>query len=209
MKKFPKQFSKEFADLKKLNTPEKIQDYLNQIPQNFSIYTCRSPKGVLKYQKASCLEGAMLGAVLLWQNGEQPLLLDLEAIKPDVAHVLALFKRDGLWGALSKTNYSVLRYRDPIFRNVRELALSYFNEYFLNDGEKTLRSYSAPFDLSRLDSDWVVSDKYLWEIETALEKSPHFDIAPKSTIKKLRLADKIEIRAGMLKEWKRKPNPKN
>jgi len=203
MKKLPKQFAEEFIHLKKFSSPEKIQNYLNQIPQNFSVFTCRSPKEVLKHNKANCLEGAMLGAVLLWQAGEKPLLLDLQAIKPDVCHVLAVFKRNGLWGALSKTNHAVLRYRDPIFRNIHELALSYFNEYFLDNGQKTLKSYSTILDLSIIDPGWTISDSGVWHIEKSLEKSEHFPIAPKSVLKKLRLADKIEIESGKLKEWKR------
>lgn len=199
MKQFPKELTGKFRLANHPRTPAEIQDFLNKLPQNFSPYTCRSPLEALRNQKANCFEGALFAAALLWRLGERPLLLDLETTKADVCHVVALFKQNGLWGSLSKTNHAVLRFRDPIFKTPRELALSYFNEYFLDNGEKTLRRYSAPFDLSKFGSDWLASKKPLWYLETALEKSPHFLIAPVATIKKIRPADPIEIKAGKLK----------
>lgn len=199
MKQFPKELTGKFQVPNHPQTPTEIQNFLNKLPQNFSPYTCHSPSEALKNRKANCFEGALLAAALLWRLGERPLLLDLETTRADVCHVVALFKRNGLWGAVSKTNHAVLRFRDPIFQTPRELALSYFNEYFLDNGQKTLRRYSAPFDLTKLEPSWLTSQKPLWKLETALGKSPHFPIVPVAALKKLRLADPIEIKAGKIK----------
>ena len=118
-------------------------------------------------------------------------------------------------GALSKTNHAVLRYREPIYKNIRELAMSYFHEYFLDDGTKTLRQYSALLNLNNFEKParphnglgagggWVISDKNLWYIDKALDKIKHYDILPRGTLGKLRKADKIEIQAGKIVEWKK------
>jgi hypothetical protein len=116
----------------------------------------------------------------------------------DVDHVVTLFKKDGYYGAISKTRHAVLRYREPIYKTVRELALSYFHEYFTNDGRKTLRSFSAPFKIS--STDWITSNEDIYEIASALDDSPHEKILNKKTERNLRPADKIEIKAGKLTE---------
>ncbi len=164
----------------------------------------RSPLETLKHSMAHCLEGALLAAAALWYHGEEPLLLDLETTLQDQSHVVALFKRNNRWGALSKTNHAVLRYRDPVYTTVRELALSYFNEYFLNSGVKTMRSFSKPFLLTKFPDDWLTTTKPLWHIERALVRSPHEKIAPVRTLRKLRKADVIEITAGKIIEWRNK-----
>ena len=203
MHKFPAIYKKHFSVFKKLNSPSKIQDFINKIPINFEPEgeTCSSPLMVLKNKKAHCMEGAVLAAACFWHNGERPLLLDLKTYKDD-DHVVALFKRNGYWGAVSKTNHAVLRYRDPVFKTIRELALSYFNEYFLDSGVKTMRSYSSPFSLFKYDDDWLVSEKHIWRIPEELDDSRHFKIFPAGT--RLRLADPIEIETGKITEWKRK-----
>jgi hypothetical protein len=209
MKQFPFQEITEFRIFKKLNTPEKIQDFLNTFPFNFETSgdTNMSPLSTLHAGTAHCMEGAMLSAAILWYHGQKPLLLDLKASNDDFDHVVTLFKHDGLWGALSKTNHGVLRYRDPIYKNIRELVMSYFHEYFLNSsGKKTLRSYSVPFDLSKLDTHWLTSQKNLWNIVVALEKSPHTDILSKQSIKKLRNAESIEIQLGSIVQEKKASN---
>ena len=132
---------------KKHSTPAKIQDYINSIPINYekSGETCMSPRLVLEKRLAHCMEGAMLAAAILEYHGHKPLVMDLRTIKPhDNDHVVALFKERGKWGAISKTNHAVLRYREPVYLTVRELAMSYFHEYFLDNGLKTLREYSVP-----------------------------------------------------------------
>jgi hypothetical protein len=196
--------AKELKILQRLNTPQKIQDYLNTIPINFERggETCMFPRRVLKENKAHCLEGAMLASAVLWLHGERPLLLDLKTTNKDFDHVVALFRRNDRWGALSKTNHAVLRYRDPVHRTVGELAMSYFNEYFLDNGKKTLRSYSKPFDLSKFrNRNWTTAEKDLWYISEALDNSPHIQILGPSGARILRRADPIEIHTGKITEW--------
>lgn len=151
----------------------------------------------------------MLASAILWFHGERPLLLDLRSVSYDDDHVVALFKRFGKWGAISKTNHAVLRYRDPIFVSPRELALSYFNEYFLDSGEKTLRSFSIPFDMTRYNSGWLTSKEDLFNIMRDLDNSRHIDILPKAGAKILRRADKIEIKAGKLVDWSKRRKKRN
>lgn len=189
---------------KKLTTPAKIQDYINTIPFRFNDNEpiIRSPREVIKYNESHCIEGALLASALLAYHGHKPLLLDLKVKKGrDVDHVVALFKERGYWGAISKTNHGVLRYREPIYKTIRELALSYFHEYFLDDGTKTLESYSKPFDLSKYGTEWITSKDDLYEIASDLDDAPHTKIIPPH-LKKLRKADKVEIEAGKIKEWK-------
>ena len=204
MKRFPNLKIKEFEVFKKLNSPEKIQDFINKIPINFekNEETCLSPLSVLRLNKAHCMEGSLLAAAILWYHKEKPLILELKTTKTDESHVIALFRRNGMWGAISKTNHAVLRYRDPIYKNLRELVMSYFNEYFLNNGKKTLREFSKPLDLSKFGEKWLTEKKNLWNIDKALDKVPHIKILNKESDKKLRLADPIEIKTGKITEWK-------
>ncbi len=189
---------------KKLNSPRKLQDFIKAIPINFEKKgeTLMSPRRVLKENKAHCLEGAFLAAAVLWFHGEKPLLMDLKTTDYDFDHVVALFRKGNGWGAISKTNHAVLRYREPVYASPRELAMSYFHEYFLDNGAKTLRSYSVPFNLSRLNlENWVTAEEDLWEIADHLDESPHRQILDKKMIASLRRADPIEIKAGKLTEW--------
>jgi len=208
MYRFPvaefKTFPKELKVLRGLRTPAAIQDFLNAMPFNFEEdgETYYSPVMVLKNKKAHCMEGAMLAATALWLHGQQPLIMDLKTTERDVDHVVALFKEGNRWGAISKTNHAVLRYRDAIYRDPREIAMSYFNEYFLNkDGAKTLRSYSAPFDLSRYGTAWLTAKEDLDDITIALDNSPHVNILEKGGVRHLRPAEPIEIEAGKIVEW--------
>lgn len=203
--KKPKQFlgltGKEIRILKKLDSPSKVQDFLDALQVNFEKEeeTLSSPQGVLKKNNAHCMEAALLAAVAFWYHGRPPLLLDLQADLKDLDHVVALFKVNGLWGAVSKSNHAVLRYREPIFKNIRELALSYFHEYFLDNGKKTLRAYSRPFDLRRYkDPSWIVSKENLWHIAEDLDQSVHYKILNKEGIRNLRPATAVEIKAGKL-----------
>lgn len=198
---------KEIKIFKKLNTPAKIQDFINTLPPNFERKgeTCSSPRVTLSRGIAHCLEGAYLAGALLWFHKRKPLLLDLKSSKNDFDHVVTLFKEGGLWGAISKTNHAVLRYREPVYKSVRELAMSYFHEYFTNsDGKKTLKSFSKPFNLSKFGKSWITTDEDLWEIGAALDDSPHTNIFPKASEKYFRKADPIEIEAGSLVEYKEK-----
>jgi len=196
---------KELALFKKLNTPAKVQDYLNSLKFNFERNgeTLKSPLYTLRAGNAHCLEGALLGAYILSLHGFKPLVMHLGATEADYDHVVALFKIDGYWGALSKTNHAVLRYREPVYKNVRELAMSYFHEYFLQDGTKTLRLYSAPLNLNVFEKDWPTHRSDLWGVDQELDKIKHYNILPMSDIGriKLRKADKIEIKAGNIVEY--------
>lgn len=192
----------EYKILKGLNTPAKIQDFLNSLPFNFERggETHHSVRLTLKSGRAHCFEGALVAAAALWIHGHKPLILDLKTVRPDFDHVVAVFKQGGFWGAISKTNHGVLRYREPIYKNVRELAMSYFHEYFLPNGNKTLRKFSKPFDLSR-DLQWLTTSENLADLAHILDTSPHTKILSPEQIKNLRKAEKIEIKAGEIVEY--------
>lgn len=196
----------ELALFKQLKTPHKIQDFLDTLPVNLDKNggTCFSPRMILRKGRAHCIEGAFIAATALWLHGEKPLLLDLKALSIDYDHVVALYKKNGYWGAISKTNHPVLRFRDPIYRSPRELALSYFHEYtFPKTGQKTLRSYSRPFSLKSFGTSWITSEKHLWDIAQALDESPHFPLVPKGQEKFIRPLSAIEREASKLSEWQR------
>ena len=139
----------ELRQLRALKTPAGIQKFLDDLPYNLS-YTVRSPKSVLHDRTASCLEGGIFGAAALRILGFPPLIFDLEA-EQDTDHVVAIFKVRGHWGAVAKSNFTGCRYREPVYRSLRELAMSYFNIYFNLRGERTLRRYSRPVNLARFD----------------------------------------------------------
>jgi len=190
--------------LRTLSTPIKIQNFLDELPVNFEKNgeTHYSPRKVLREKKAHCIEGACLAALALWLKGERPLLLDLKTKLYDDEHVVTLFRQNGYWGALSKTNHAVLRYRDPIYRTVRELALSYYHEYFRDsDGMKTLVSYSKPFDLSTLGESWVTSEEDLWHLDDVLNAYPHYPLVPKANERTIRKATPFERRVINVREW--------
>ncbi|MBI2573014.1 hypothetical protein HYV86_04105 [Candidatus Woesearchaeota archaeon] len=193
----------ELALFKRLNTPQKIQDYLDLIPINFEAdgETYMSAKKVLERNIAHCFEAALLAAAILRYHGQKPLILDLET-KGDTDHVVTLFQQNGRWGAISKTNHSVLRYRDPIYKSVRELVMSYFHEYFTNaDGKKRLRAYKV-VDLTKWDKEnWMGSDKDLWNIIHFLENSKHIHLMDPVHVRRLRPASRFEIKVGELVEW--------
>ena len=193
----------ELRPLRALRTPRAIQDFLDAIPINMERRreTCSSPVVTLGRNSAHCLEGALVAALALWMRGEPPLLMDLKTTDDDVDHIVTLFRKDGYWGGITKTNHAVLRYREPMFRDLRELAASFFHEYSLPNGKKTLRAFSEPFDLSTWDADWITSTGDLWDLERAIDRSPHAKLLTRKQIAGLRKADPIEIRAGKLREW--------
>jgi hypothetical protein len=201
---------KEWKILKGLSSPQKIQNYLNLLPFNFEEEgeTYMSVRRVIKAGKAHCFEGALLAAAALWVHGSRPFLLDLSTTKHDQDHVVALFVKDGMWGAISKTNHTVLRYREPIYRDIRELAMSYFHEYFLENGNKTLRSYSKPFDLSRAKINWLTGDEDLFDLVNELDRSPHTQILNRKQVKNLRKADKTETKLFDITQYKPKKKRK-
>ncbi len=198
----------ELRILRPLNTPRKIQNFLDAIPMNFEVDgdTCLSPRMVLRNRVAHCMEGAMLAAVALRLAGWKPLVIDLKTNKRDVDHVVAVFEVNGCWGALSKTNHGVLRYREPIYKNIRELSMSYFHEYYLlTDGAKTMRSYSSPVDLSRFDArGWMTDEENVFYVPNYVDAVRHYSILTPSQIAGLRPADVVERKMAGIAEW---PSP--
>ena len=189
----------------KLSSPQKIQDYLDSLPINFEMSgeSYQSPRRVLKSNTAHCFEGAVFAAAVLGYHGEAPLLLDFQTLPKDVDHVVAPFKQNGYWGAISKTNHAIVRWRDPVYKSIRELAMSYFHEYLLWNGRKSLVAYSAPFDLSKYPPEkWITAGEDLDEIAEALDQSRHFPAVAKKNMRMLRKGSAVELRAMKLVEWK-------
>ena len=152
----------EYALLKRLRTPQDVQAFLDSIPANHELNgeTVQSVREVLRKRCAHCIEGAFVASCALWIHGEVPLVMHLDCEDTDYPHVVTLFRRRGAWGAISKTNGPGLRFRDPVYRTLRELAMSYFHEYSDRLGRRTLRSHSVAFDLRRVSpSLWVTSDE--------------------------------------------------
>jgi hypothetical protein len=196
---------KQLKILKQLNTPQKIQDFLNRMPMNFEKdgETNLSPMSVLKKKICHCAEGAALAALALRIQGYPPLVLDLTANKNDFDHVVAVYQKDGKWGAISKTNHAVLRYREPIYNSIRELAMSYFHEYFDDQGRKSLRSFSPAVNLKRFDKlGWMTTENDVDYIVEYLAEVRHFPILNRKQIQNLRKADQIEIKVGRITEYK-------
>ncbi len=192
---------RETALLRRLATPERIQRFLDdKIAYNKEMdgATCRSPRRVLRDRLAHCLEGALFGAAALRAQGFEPLLLDLEAVRDD-DHVLAIFRQRGAWGAIAKSNYSGLRFREPVYRNLRELAMSYFEHYYNPEGEKTLRTYSRPVNLRRFDpSGWMTSEEDLWPISDYLFSIPHRRLISTAAERRLSRMDDRLFAAGQV-----------
>ena len=187
----------------RLDTPHKIQDFLDRLPVNFEPDgdTIMSPRRMLQAKVAHCAEGALFAAAVLMFHRRPVWLLDLRARPTDHDHVIAVFKQHGRFGAISKTNHSILRWRDPIYKSVRELAMSYAHEYCLPSGAKSLLAFSRPFSLARYAPRWVTADDELHWLMDALDNSPHEDVVPKRV--KQRRSAKIEIEAQGLTEWER------
>jgi len=185
---------REMRTLKALKTPEKIQRFLdvdiayNKEPDGDTI---RSPRRVLRDRVGHCFEGALLAAAALRVQGFPPLLLDLEAVRDD-DHVLAIFKQHGHWGAIAKSNYSGLRFREPVYRSLRELVMSYFEHYFNLAREKTLRNYSRPVNLARFDRiGWMTAEEDLWAINDHLANLPHLPLLLNGKRRLARVDDRL------------------
>ena len=196
----------EFALLRRLDTPHKIQVYLDALRQNFEPDgdSCRPVRVVLRSRSAHCIEGAMLAAAALWVHGEPPLLFDLRAQR-DVDHVVALYRRNGCWGSLAKANGPMLRGRDPVYRTLRELAMSYFHEYVNKRGHKTLREFSRPYDLRGLDpARWASGEDDVWELVERLDAHPHTRLLSARQVGTLSRQDPFLRRASSILQY-RKP----
>jgi len=195
----------QLALLGRLDTPQKVQAFVYGLKQNFELDgdTCRPVRRVLEAGNAHCIEGAMLAALALWLHGEPPLLLDMRAVR-DFDHVVALFRRHGRWGAISKTNGAFLRWRDPVYRSLRELAMSYFHEYTNKRDHKTLREYSAPYDLRRLDTAiWVSGEKNAWVVAEELDRVRHWPLMNGHHLKAVTRRDPFERSVGGMLQYPR------
>jgi hypothetical protein len=192
----------EWRTLRALKTPVGIQAFLDELPYNLSI-TSRSPRQVLHDHTASCLEGGIFAAAALRVLGFPPLIFDLEADN-DTDHVVAVFKLSDHWGAIAKSNFTGCRYRAPVYRTLRELAMSYFNIYFNLRFERTLRRYSRPVNLARFDRlNWMASKKPIWFIAEHLCEIPHIALFPPALSKNLTRVDPRTVRGEMVNHRKK------
>ncbi|HZS51465.1 MAG TPA: hypothetical protein VFA54_11425 [Bryobacterales bacterium] len=190
---------REAAVLRKLSSPAKIQQFLDaEIGYNKEKDgdTCRSPRRVLRDRVAHCMEGALFAAAALRVLGFPPLIVDLESVRDD-DHIVAVFQQHGCWGAIAKSNYAGLRFREPVYRTLRELAMSYFEHYYNPAGEKTLRAYSRPVNLSRFDSiGWMTAEEDLWAIPEYLYTIPHRRLLTAEMERRLNRMDRRLFAAG-------------
>src|SRR6266536_5762234 len=194
--------SSELRTLRVLKTPDGVQKFLDDLPYNLS-YTARSPKKVLQDRTASCLEGGIFAAAALRILGFPPLIFDLEA-EQDTDHVVAIFKVRRHWGAVAKSNFTGCRYREPVYRTLRELAMSYFNIYFNLRAERTLRRYSRPVNLARFDHlNWMSTEKPIWFIAEYLCEIPHISLLTPAMEKNLTRVDRRTMRGEMVGHRKR------
>ena len=178
----------ELRKLRRLKGPYGIQRFLDDMPYHLED-TAWSPRYVLREETSHCLEGAIFAAAALRANGFPPLILDFEA-DHDTDHVMAVYKVDGHWGAIAKSNYAGCRYREPVYRSLRELAMSYFNLYFNMRGDRTLRTFSRPVNLARFDCQhWMTTEKPLWFIVYYLFEIHHYKLLSPAMIKRLHRID--------------------
>ena len=191
----------ERGEFRRLRTPDKIQHFLDcglGYNKEKDGETCRSPRRVLRDRIAHCMEGALVAAAALRVNGYPPLLVDLEAVRDD-DHVLAVFQQRGRWGAIAKSNYAGLRFREPVYRSLRELVMSYFDHYYNPKGEKTLRRYSRPVNLARFDRiGWMTAEEDVWAIPEYLTVIAHTPLLTCEIERRLTRMDDRLYRAGMV-----------
>jgi len=186
--------------LRRLSTPDKVQRYLDGLVYNVEPHgdTVRSPRRVLRDRTAHCAEGAFLAAAAFRMNGRPPLLVDLEADNDD-DHVLAVYRDRGLWGSVATSKFSGLRFRAPVYRTVRELVMSYFEDYFNWDGDRTLRAYSRPLSLARFDRiSWMTAEEDLWPVIDWLTEAGHTSLVPRRVANRLPRVDRRSFQAGVL-----------
>lgn len=198
MRKFIYPWSEsELKRIRLLRNPAGVQAFLDGADYNKGSRTL-TPGEVLRRRKAHCFDGAVFAASVFEVLGLPPLIMDLRAVRDD-DHVLAVFKVKGCYGAVAKSNYTGLRFREPIYRSVRELAVSYFEGYFNLQREKTLREYSGVFNLERAGKpDWDNSQDHFYNLAVRLDSLPHFPVLPAGAVRKLEKADLRTFRAGKL-----------
>ena len=188
----------------RLDTPQKIQTFLDRLPANYELDgdTVMSPRRMLQTRVAHCAEGALFAAAVLVFHGQRAWLMDIQALPRDQDHIVALFRERGLWGAISKTNHAILRWRDPIYRSPRELAMSYAHEYCLPGGKKSMLTFSRPFSLARFaPKRWVIADDDLHWLMDDLDASPHVPLAPKAALRKRLRSTRVELKSQDVTEW--------
>ena len=189
---------REAAMLRRLKPAWRLQRFLDDLDYDIPGAGCRSPRRVLRERTVQCMDGAIFAAAALRLQGHRPLLVDLEAVF-DVDHVVAVFRDNGHWGAVARSNFSGLRYREPIHRTLRELVLSYFEAYFNYRREKTLRRYSRPVDLSRFDSrGWMTAEEDLWYIPEHLVGIRHYRLLTPAMERRLGTVDRRMFEAGLV-----------
>ena len=182
--------------LRSLNTPARIQKFVDALTYQYAD-TAGSPQRVLRERKGHCLEGALVAAAALRVNGYPPLLMDLEAVHDD-DHVLAIYRMRGLWGSIAKSNFAGLRFRAPVYRTLRELAMSYFEHYYNLRVERTLRAYSVPVNLARLDCrNWMTAEEDVWSVTDLLVDARHYPLMPDKVARELPRLDRRSFEAGM------------
>jgi len=189
--------SEEMAVLAQLTSPDRIQTFLDGLAYSADpIY--RSPRSVLRDRKAHCFDGALFAAAALRHIGFPPRIVDMQAVRDD-DHILAIFRSGPYWGAVAKSNFVGLRFREPIYRSLRELVISYFDSYYNLEREKTLRGYTVPLDLREFDSIcWMTEDSGLDQIAAKLDDIRSFRLLTDEMIEKLVLVDDRSFEAGML-----------
>jgi hypothetical protein len=184
--------------LRRLTPPWRIQRFLDDFRYDAAGAACRSPRRALRERRVQCMDGALLAAAALRVQGHPPLILDLEGDQ-DTDHVLAVFRSHGCWGAIARSNYSGLRFREPVFRTIRDLALSYVESYFNLRREKTLRRYSRPFSLARFDRlGWMTTQEDLWYIPEYLVGIRHYRLLPPAIEAGLATVDRRMFGAGLV-----------
>ena len=187
----------EISFLKTLTDPDKIQKFLDTVDYNPD-YECRSPRWVIKKRSAHCFEGALFAAAALSFAGYEPLIVDMKSHNDD-DHVIAVFRKNGHWGSVAKSNFTTLRSREPVYRSIRELVMSYFDFYFNTAGDKSLRSYSVPLNLSIYNlRQWTTTDEDLEYIGDKLEQIRHYPVIDEVMINNLHKASDIVLKAGLL-----------
>ena len=187
----------ELRKLRSFKDPYGIQRFLDAMPYHLAD-TAWSPRVVLREQTSHCLEGAIFAAAALRALGFPALLIDFEA-EHDTDHVLALYRIKGHWGTVAKSNYSSCRYREPVYRTLRELAMSYFDAYFNMRRERTLRNYSRPVNLARFDSwEWMTTEDPVWFIPNYLLEIPHIKLLKPGMSRRLHRVDERLFEAETL-----------
>ena len=187
--------NKELRKLRSLKDPYGIQKALDAMPYHLAD-TAWSPRLVLRENTSHCFEGAMFAAAALRVNGYPPLVFDLEA-EADTDHVVAIYRQRGHWGAIAKSNFTGCRYREPVYRNLRELAMSYFEVYFNLRRERSLRTFSRPVNLRRFDHlEWMTTDKPLWFVAEYLFSIQHYKLLRPGMAERLHRLDDRSFRAG-------------